>query len=87
MAREALSIREAHLGAEHSDSAEAEVLLGEVLLDQARFAEAEPRLLHGLGLLEAQKGLESRRLEARGALQRLYEKWGRPEQAALYRSP
>jgi eukaryotic-like serine/threonine-protein kinase len=85
-AREALAIRTSRLGADHADAAEAEVLLGEVLLDQGRLAEAETRILHGLGLLEAQKGLDSRRAEARSALRRLYEKWGRPEQAALYQS-
>ena len=87
MAREALAIREAHLGAEHSDTAEAEVLLGEVLLDQGRFAKAEVKLLRGFGLLQAQRGLEARRLEAREVLHRLYLKWGRPDEAARYRTP
>jgi tetratricopeptide (TPR) repeat protein len=85
MARESLRIRETRLGADHADTAEALVLLGRLLVESGRFSEAEAPLVRAVISLDAQKGPEARRREAREALSRLYEKWGRPEKAARYR--
>jgi serine/threonine protein kinase/tetratricopeptide (TPR) repeat protein len=84
-AREALAIRETQLGPEHPDAAEARALLGRVLLDGKRYAEAETALLRAAELLDKQPTLESRRREVRDALGQLYERWGRPAEAARYR--
>jgi eukaryotic-like serine/threonine-protein kinase len=66
-------------------------LLGEACTRLSRFAEAEPHLLRAreiLRLIPGTNDLETR--EARDNLARLvalYEAWGRPEQAAVYRTP
>jgi eukaryotic-like serine/threonine-protein kinase len=85
MARESLRIREMRLGADHADTAEALVLLGRLLVEAGRFSEAEAPLVRAVVVMDAQKGLEARWREAREAIVRLYEKWGRPEEAARYR--
>ena len=87
MAREALKIREQRLGPDHADTADSFVLLGRTLVESGRLSEAEAPLLRAVMVLGAQKGLETRRREAREALVRLYEKWGRPDEAARFRVP
>jgi hypothetical protein len=84
-AREALAIREKRLGKEHAETAESLGLLGRVLADQGRHAEAETALLQAGALMDKQPTLEARRREVREALRQLYERWGRPKDAARYR--
>jgi eukaryotic-like serine/threonine-protein kinase len=66
-------------------------LLGAAYLGLSRFAEAEPYLLRAFAILPVTPGSEGQKdSEARANLSRLaalYEAWGRPEKAALYRSP
>jgi serine/threonine protein kinase/Tfp pilus assembly protein PilF len=69
-------------------------LLGDACTRLSRFAEAEPYLLRAFEILPAtpgSEGLETKEArEARDNLARLvalYEAWGRPGKAALYRSP
>jgi non-specific serine/threonine protein kinase/serine/threonine-protein kinase len=61
--------------------------LGESLAGQRRFAEAEPLLLEGYRVLEAQRNEipadEQKAVgETRAALHRLYQQWGRPEKSS-----
>jgi len=66
-------------------------LLGATYMGLSRFAEAEPWLLRAHELLPTRPGPETRQArEARANLSRLvalYEAWGRPAKAALFRSP
>jgi serine/threonine protein kinase/Flp pilus assembly protein TadD len=68
-----------------------ESLLGAADTRLSRFAEAEPYLLRAFELLPETPGSEGPKArEARANLSRLvalYESWGRPEKAALYRTP
>jgi serine/threonine-protein kinase len=83
-AREALAIRQQRLGAEHAETAESLGLLGRVLLEQGRYAQAEALLRRAATVMESQPVLEARRAEVRAALRTLYERWGRPAEAARY---
>jgi serine/threonine-protein kinase len=63
-------------------------VLGDCLVSLHRFAEAEPHLLSTLETLEHRRGFDAER-QARLTRERvvhLYEAWGRPEQAAAYRT-
>jgi hypothetical protein len=74
------------LPAGHPYASEAESVRGGCLVLAGRFAEAEPLLLGSHPVLEARMG--ERSLEARLAKQRivrLYEAWGKPDQAAQHR--
>lgn len=66
-------------------------LLGEIYTALARFPEAERHLLQAFENLQATPGSDSfETREAQANLARmvtLYEAWGQPEKAALYRSP
>ena len=84
--REALAIRQRAYPAGHWRIGEAEGLLGETLSALGRYDEAEGMLLDAHRLLKDGPGWEGR--EAKATLLRLvalYEAWGRPEKAALYR--
>ena len=86
-AREAIAVFRKTLPAGHPYTAEAESVLGGCLTLSRRYAEAEPLLLGSYPVLEARMGARS--LEARWALRRtvrLYEAWGRADQAAQYRA-
>jgi len=66
-------------------------MLGRVLAEQKKFAEAEPLLLAGYEGLEANADKISRarqyhRSDARAWLAELYEDWGKPDEAAKWRS-
>lgn len=88
--RECLTIRQREQPAEwrtHNTKA----LLGEALLGQARYAEAEPLLLEGrAGILELQdkapKGLENRVAETARKLAELYRGWEKPDEAAKWQA-
>jgi eukaryotic-like serine/threonine-protein kinase len=87
IAREALAIFRKALPAGHMYTAEAESVLGGCLALSQHYGEAEPLLLGSYPLLKAKTG--DRSPETRKALQRivrLYEAWGKPDQAASYRT-
>jgi hypothetical protein len=62
-------------------------VLGDALRAQGSYAEAEPLLLAGYKRFETPKPITERwRRYALGALVRLYEAEGRPDEAAKYRA-
>ena len=65
-------------------------LLGESLLGQGRYAEAEPSVVAGYVGMKAREGRiampdRSRFREAVERVVHLYEGWGRPEEAAAWK--
>jgi eukaryotic-like serine/threonine-protein kinase len=84
--REALTIRKKLLPSENVLIPFTESALGECLTAEKRYAEAEPLLIHGYnGLKSKLDGGDRRAIEARQRLVKLYEAWGKPNQAARYR--
>jgi serine/threonine protein kinase len=88
--REVAELRRQKLGRGHWLIGEAETMLGVCLVGQGRYAEAEPVLLSGHKTMAsawfppapaATIGL------ARQTLATLYDRWGKPEQAAAWRTP
>jgi hypothetical protein len=66
-------------------------LLGGVLAGQGRYAEAEPLVVGGYEGLRARAAKlladkKSHLAEAAARVVRLYEAWGKPEQAAVWKS-
>jgi hypothetical protein len=64
-------------------------LLGAALTDQAKFAEAEARVVAGYDGLKAREAKmaaasKARVLDAAGHVVRLYEAWGKPEKARTW---
>ncbi|HZE13802.1 MAG TPA: tetratricopeptide repeat protein, partial [Chthoniobacterales bacterium] len=60
--------------------------LGECLTAQKRYPEAETFLMNGYNDLKAKLGPQNRRTtDARQRLAKLYDDWGRPDQAAQFR--
>ncbi len=60
--------------------------LGNLLADRGRYAEAEPLVLSAHAAFLATEGPQGpRTTEAAAWLVKLYERWGRPEEAARYR--
>ncbi|HEY0404845.1 MAG TPA: serine/threonine-protein kinase [Pyrinomonadaceae bacterium] len=85
--REALRLRVESLPKEHFWIALANDALGECLTTQQRFTEAEPLLAESYAALNSRLGLQDpRTVEALRRLTRLYQAWGKPEQAAHYRA-
>jgi serine/threonine protein kinase len=83
---ECRAIREKKLAPGYWPIAEAHSLLAGALAGQGKFAEAEPLILDGCAGLAAAEGTPARRLgEAQDRAVALYEKWGKPEQAAAWR--
>ena len=65
--------------------------LGEVLLGQARYAEAEPLVIQGYEQMKAREATippagKSRLSEAATRVVRMYEAWGKPETAARWKA-
>jgi serine/threonine-protein kinase len=84
--RDALEIRKKTLPTESYLIPLTESALGECLTARKRYAEAEPLLTRGFNDLKAKFGEKDQRVvEARERLVRLYETWGKAEQAARYR--
>jgi len=79
--RQALELRLASLSAHHWRVAEARGALGACLTAQRRYDHAEPLLVESLAGLHGRPG--AGRVAAR--LIRLYEAWGRPDEAQAYR--
>lgn len=85
--RECLEIRQKSLPTGDWLIADTQSLLGGCLTEQARYADAEPLLLDSCLALDKAQGLPaSIRGEARKRIVRLYESWGKPEKAALWRA-
>ena len=81
--REALRLRSENLPAGHFMSAMTEGALGEVLVGQRRFVEAEPLLLSSYQSLKRSQATQNQRTAAaRSRLVALYTAWNRPEQLA-----
>jgi len=84
--REALAIRERKLPT-HWLRAETAGSLGEVLAQQKKFDDAEPLLLAGYdGIKDNRAAPAEPRRQAIQRLANLYQAWGKPEQAALWRT-
>jgi len=84
--REAFELRAKSLPKEHFWVAIAESVLGECLMMQRKYAEAEPLLLESFESLKISQGTENpRTVLARSRLAALYEKTNRAELAAQYR--
>jgi serine/threonine-protein kinase len=85
--REAVKLRTESLPKDHFWVAVANDALGECLTNQKRFAEAEPLLIESYATLKSRLGpTDPRTAEAFRRLGTLYDSWGKPEQAARYRS-
>src|SRR5262249_41095412 len=85
-----LAIREKKLP-EHWSRSNAQSLLGAALASQKKYAEAEPLLLAGYqGLKAREKDLPAAAKknlpEALDRLIKLYEDWGKPDQAAQWKT-
>ena len=85
--REAVRLRTDSLPKEHFWVAVANGALGECLTTQKRFSEAEPLLVESYASLNSRLGQrDPRTAEALGRVVALYDSWGEPAQAALYRA-
>jgi serine/threonine-protein kinase len=83
--REAVAIRLAKLDPHSAEVATAREILGTCLVALRRFHEAEPILLASYSALSQQRGEDSESTRrARSSLTRLYQLWGRPDQARVY---
>jgi hypothetical protein len=86
LARECLSIRETSLPTGDWRRASAKCLVGEALLAQRDFDQAEPLLLEGLNELSSNDEAPDARLEVvRNCLVALYEAWEKPDKADAFR--
>lgn len=86
LARECLSIRETSLPDGDWRRASAQCLVGEALLAQRKFEQAELLLLEGLKKLDSQDDAPNARLEdVRSSLVSLYEAWEKPDKADAFR--
>jgi tetratricopeptide (TPR) repeat protein len=84
--REAIRLRSENLPPDHFMTALTKGALGEVLLDEKKYAEAEPLLLHSYeGLKQSQAANSPRTRNSLLRLVTLYENWGRPDAANEYR--
>lgn len=84
---EALSIPEERLAADSKFRARAQSALGAILTAQGRYAEAEKMLTRAYAILSVQEKASKRTALTLQRLIRLYEAWGKPEEAARYRKP
>ena len=65
----------------------AESVLGDALTDQGRYQEAQELLLAGQEAMAGDSGAsDTRKHESIERLVKLYEAWGRPDQAASWRA-
>ena len=85
--RNALALRVKALKPGHSAIASTQGVLGECLTAQKRFEEAETLLLESHTAVNKTLGAnDPRTRRARDRLFRLYEAWGKPDQAESYRA-
>lgn len=86
LARSALESASDELPPEHSFIGLYKARLGAVLTDLGKFDEAEPQLLEAHRVSLAALGAEAQDVKnARGHIERLYEKWNKPERLAEWR--
>jgi serine/threonine-protein kinase len=84
--REALTIRRKILPLDNFMIPYTESALGECLAAQKRYLEAEPLLTDGYnGLIWKLGEKDARTVEARHRMAKLYDDWGKPDQALLFR--
>jgi len=84
--RECLSIRQEMFPPDHPNMAMVNGAIGAVLAEKGQYDEAEPLLTGALRVLQNAPGaLPMNVNDARRRVVRLYELWGKPEQAAAYR--
>jgi len=84
---EGIVIRVKVFGEDHSDTAAARSLLGGCLTKEGKYTQAEKLLTGSLEIIKKQFGQEHPRTQA--ALRRvveLYDAWGKPKQAAVYKA-
>ncbi len=87
MMREAQQLRRRSLPADHWLQASTDASLGEVLTLGGRYAEAESLLLDAEKRLLAGRGAQHEATQtARTRLVALYQRWGKPEQAATWQT-
>ena len=85
--RRSLAVFQKRLPADHWQTATAESALGACLASMKRFEEAEPLLLRSYAVIKAKRGQLGRASkDCAGRIIRLYEGWGKPEQAAEHRA-
>jgi serine/threonine-protein kinase len=85
--REALVLREQALDGPHWLLALTRGHLGRALMGQGRYAEAEPFLLTAYEDTASEYGSDDEQSQkAAGFLVALYEAWGKPQQAAAFRT-
>jgi hypothetical protein len=87
MAGEARHIFAATLSDDHWRTAWAGSIEGAALTDMSRFSQAEDRLLRSYGILKERAGV--REIYVRNVLTnlvRLYDKWEKPDRAAIFES-
>lgn len=84
--REALAIRQKIVSPDNFMIPYTESALGDCLVAQKRYAEAEPILIDSyLGLIWKLGETDARTVEARRRVAKLYDDWGKPDQALLFR--
>jgi serine/threonine protein kinase len=84
--REALAIRTRRLSPGHWATPYIASLLGACLVKQGRYSEAEPLLRDGVAVLLSAQGVPPLRVrQALGRITALYEAWGKPDQAEVWR--
>lgn len=88
--RHALAVQQRSFAAGDWRLGEAQSLLGDACMRLSRFAEAETWLLRAAEILPSRPDSKTREArearDNRARLAALYEAWGRPEKAALYRA-
>ena len=84
--RESLEIRRTAMPAGHWLIPNTMSLLGEALSGQGKFAQAEPMLLEGYTEMTPPDSAMFRRREALDRIVKLYEAWGRPDEALAWAS-
>lgn len=84
--REALAIRRKILPPDSFMIPNTESAIGECLTAQKRYVEAEPLLTNSYNALKSKLGeKDARTVDARHRLAKLYDAWGKPDQALLFR--
>jgi serine/threonine-protein kinase len=84
--RKALELRNRGFAPGHWRIAEVQTALADCLAEQGRYLEAEELLIASDSILNKKFGAaDPRTRETRRLLAKLYEAWGKPEQAAAFR--
>jgi serine/threonine protein kinase/tetratricopeptide (TPR) repeat protein len=85
--RKALQIKLKHFPSDHWQVATTKNLLGDCLMDEEDYTAAEPLLIESAGIIMKQFGGSHERTQAATTrVVTLYERWGKPTQAAEWRA-